>query len=393
MDFKIKKWIITIFVMIFVSHGIMVGNIMQEMQTVSLAKPKLPLPTYEIHQLEGLCAKYVIFKSPKEDAQVYINYAASYNYDDEYVEIADTMFFYYSESVYFYAYGENYEPSDIQLLNIDIECSEELPEGMTITHLSFEDWNTEELIYDKYYDFYQNVNLGDSILQIPADSLTFRKCGDWEMRSYGQRMLVQPITISDQLGDEYGPPMYMYMVTGATNYALSFMERKNEEDPANACLCSTRAFSGPFDLVLYMCGQYSEENEESVEVFLSSDNKTWTLHDKIGTNSYKTLDQVMTRYNGVDSVYILIKSVSDDYKSKTLIFDLFVNYGFIAYPIGVRPGADEIDIVISDRFRFPKRDTFYDLFGRPIKDFKRAVGIKVTEYGDGSRKIEKIIGK
>lgn len=393
MDFKIKKWIITIFVMIFVSHGIMVGNIMQEMQTVSLAKPKLPLPTYEIHQLEGLCAKYVIFKSPKEDAQVYINYAASYNYDDEYVEIADTMFFYYSESVYFYAYGENYEPSDIQLLNIEIESSEELPEGMTITHLSFEDWNTEELIYDKYYDFYQNVNLGDSILQIPADSLTFRKCGDWEMRSYGQRMLVQPITISDQLGDEYGPPIFMYKVTGATNYALSFMERKNEEDPANACLCSTKAFPGPFDLVLYMCGQYSEENEECVEVFLSSDNKTWTLHDKIGTNSYKTLDQVMTRYNGVDSVYILIKSVSEDYKSKTLIFDLFVNYGFMAYPIGVRPGADEIDIVISDGFRFPKRETFYDLSGRPIKDFERAVGIKVTEYSDGSRKIEKIIGK
>ncbi len=359
-------------------------------------KSQLPVPTYTIGQLEGLFMKYLKFDEyPVEDARIYINYHGKYDYTSNSGIDNYTLLFPEPRTFYFYAYGENYLPSDIQKITIITDYSDGLVDYKLMEHLSFQNWSTDDLIDGLYYDFYKDTDSAGSIIWVPRDSLTVCNEEGWEIGSYGQRVTVQPITVSNHYGDVYGPPCFKYFVgMDATDRALSFLERKNEGDPANAYIRSTKKYPGPLEIDVYMCGQYEEGNPECIELYTSVDGKTWNFASKTSIDSYRTVDPKVLYYDQIDSVYVMIKSASHHHESRTLIFDIYITYGIMGRSYTFREDfLNAMEDISVDKTPSVKREMFYDFSGRPIKDFQHAVGIKVIEYSDGSRKIEKIIGK
>lgn len=392
-----RQSVLFVFILIFPFAQTVVAKENMNMEKNPVAdKPKLPVPTYTIGQLEGLFMKYLKFEEyPVEDARIYINYHGKYDYTSNSGIDNYTLLFPAPRTFYFYAYGENYLPSDIQEITIIPDYSDGLVECKLMEHLSFQDWSTDDLIDGLYYDFYKDTDSAGNIVRVPSDSLTVRNAVDgWEIGSYGQRVTVQPIAVSNHYGDVYGPPFFKYFVGDATDCALSFLERKNEGDPANAYIRSTKKYPGPLEIDVYMCGQYEETNPECIELYTSVDGETWNFASKTSIDSYRTVDPNILHYNQVDSVYVMIKSASHHHESRTLIFDIYITYGMMGRAYIFRDdylaGVDEI---VVDKVPIVKRETFYDLTGRKIKGGKFMAGLKITEYEDGSRKIEKIIGK
>jgi hypothetical protein len=275
----------------------------------------------------------------------------------------------------------------------------------TLEHITFNDaaWTTaiaagSDFITGKYYNFwsttkvdststtYKDINGNDSVVwkftYAPKDSLTTVDFGNgWMIGSYGQRMMIQTTGPSTNVDTDYGPETAFDF--GATKYALSFLVTKNSSDPANAYLQSTKTFKGPFDINVWLCGQYAEKSYEAVEVSVSKDSVNWTVIDTIGTSRLKRMHKGDISYEGNDNVYVKIKSANASAsKQKTMIFDVMLMY---AGPIttDVKDIKDSSSTVVATQY--------YSISGARIGHATKGINIVKDIYSDGSSKARKII--
>lgn len=346
-----------------------------------VVKTILPIPTYVINSTEGSNAKEVVFTAPVEGAEVYVNFVGSADLNQS--QAMTSVILTQSTMVTCFAYDNNHLPSEAVTFAVDVAGK---AMNDTLVHLNFQDWNTAELIDGKYYDFYKSVEEGETVTQVPADSLVTRVDQEgWEIGSYGQRVLVQKTGTVSEIGKDYGPADIFS--TGATGWALSFLVCKNGDDPTNAYLRSTAAYAGPFDVVVYLTGQQSASNYECVEILTSTDGENWALLDSIGSYNYKKMHRGVAHYTGTDPVYVKMKSaslVSDMTKTKTMVFDLLL------LAEGTEVG---IEGIASDAAKSVVSVKMFNVAGQRLQGATTGLNIVVTEFSDGSIRTQKVFVK
>ena len=207
----------------------------------------------------------------------------------------------------------------------------------------------------------------------------------WEVGSYGQRVLVQSTGTSSLINTDYGPADIFS--TGATGYALSFLQCKNGGDPTSAYLRSTTTYAGPFDVVVYLTGQQSSSTYECVEVLTSTDGETWTLVDSIGSNNYKRMYRGVAHYAGtepVDVKFIEASIASDNTKTKAMLFDvLLLKEGTV---VGIESAVSEVaKTVVGVKM--------YNISGQRVQNAVKGLNVVVTEFSDGSTHTQKVFIK
>lgn len=346
-----------------------------------VVKTVLPVPTYVINSVDGSNAKEVVFTAPVEGADVYVNFVGSNDLNQS--QVVTSIFLTQSTMVTCFAYDENHLASEAVTFAVDVAGK---AMNDTILHLDFQTWNTEDLITGKYFDFYKSVEEGETVTQVPADSLITRVDQEgWEIGSYGQRVLVQKTGTSSNLNADYGPADIFS--TGATGYALSFLQCKNAGDPTSAYLRSTTAYAGPFDIVLYLTGQQATSTYECVEVLTSTDGENWALLDSIGSNNYKRMHRGVAHYAGADPVYLKFKAASlatDNTKTKAMIFDILL------LAEGTEVG---IEGIASDAAKTVVGVKMYNVAGQRLQGTTSGLNIVVTEFSDGSIRTQKVFVK
>lgn len=338
-----------------------------------VVKTKLPTPTYEVSQ-EYFITK-VFIKAPVDDAVLYFNEEGHNDVSRSYICDPDQSFS-FDWSFFCFAGGERYLPSDpifisVKILRRDAEIW---------SHLTFQNWSTEDLIKDKYYDFYKEIMVDGTTIQVPTDSLTTRSDEEgWEIGSWGQRVYVQSKEVIGDASD--------YI----SDYVLIFGERKNEEDPANAYIQSTQKY-GRFSLKFYVDRKDESVDSGCLDILFSHDGENWTLYPEELIYKYRLCDNVecigVSDERCDSPVYLKIQSATTSYKTETAIYDIIVEE-LLGLPAD-DGGMEIIGSVSSDMEPIVK---YYDLMGRQIDDvsFVKGFVIRTFEYNDGTRKGEKTL--
>lgn len=307
-------------------------------------------------------------------------------------------------NVTFFAVKSGMVTSDIKTIHVGVTNS--ILRTDTLAHLTFNDaaWTTTvaagaDFISSKYYNYWTTIKAdstsktvttanGDSLVwtysYLPADSLTSVDFGNgWKLESYGQRVMIQTTGSSTAINTDYGPETAFDY--GATKYALSFLVTKNSGDPANAYLQSTATFKGPFDIDVWLCGQYAAGSYEAVEVSVSTTGKDWTVLDTIGTSLLKRMHKGEVTYAGNDNVYVKIKSANAAAsKQKTMVFDVML-LGGNGEIDGVKTINGNTGSVVSEQY--------FSISGARLNSPTRGINIVKQIYSDGTSKTSKIIKK
>lgn len=338
-----------------------------------VVKTKLPTPTYEVSQ-DYFITK-VFIKVPVDDAVLYFNEEGHNDVSRSWI-CAQNQSYTFDWSFFCFASGEKYLPSDPVFISVEI-----LRRDAEIwSHLTFQNWSTEDLIKDKYYDFYREIIVDGVTIQVPTDSLTTRSDEEgWEIGSWGQRVYVQSKEVIGNASD--------YI----SDCVLIFGERKNEEDPANAYIQSTQKY-GRFSLKIYVDRKDEGVDSGCLDILFSHDGENWNLYPEELIYKYRLCDNIecigVSDERSDFPVYLKIQSATTSYKTETAIYDIIVEE-LLGLPAG-DGGMGIIDNVSSDREPIVK---YYDLMGRQIDDvsFVKGIVIRTFEYNDGTRKSEKIL--
>ena len=198
---------------------------------------------------------------------------------------------------------------------------------------------TEEIIDEEIYKDYFGPGQ-DSIVYIyaPANKLTCVNPGKgWEIKSYGQPVTFQNNDAGHNVLDfsSYNPQTpWDDSEQEITKGCVSFLDITGTDgngfkDPASACIQSTEAFQGPFDVVTYMSGKNAK-----VEVLVTNDTISgeWTKIGDLVANELsgngsdgkpgddRIWKKTILSYDGTDMVYVKLASGGN----KANIFDIFI---------------------------------------------------------------------
>lgn len=230
----------------------------------------------------------------------------------------------------------------------------------------------------------------------PANNLTtFNPGKGWEIKTYGQVAFWQSNTITHNIGnvDGYNPQRAEDDDTNATNYNISFggvgSNGDGVKDPTSACLQSTEAYQGPFDIVTILGEQGSK-----AEISVSTDSVNWTKLADISCPALesdtknRTWTRITTPYEGTDKVFIKLDSKSTNGR----VFDLFVMYegelskAYIESVSGINDltkGNEAAGQVV--------RTLIYSINGTQTDSLNKGLNIVKDVYANGAVKTRKII--
>lgn len=141
---------------------------------------------------------------------------------------------------------------------------------------------------------------------VPASETNY-----WEVKSKGQVMLWQTISVGNDPGngEGYNPETTGEIITYAkiTSNDIQF-GGKTSGEPCTGAIQSLKKFQGPFDVVTYIGTAAGGDNVGRMQLQVSTDSIQWTaLGDEMNTSTVKRLWKGYTRsYNGTDEVYVRI---------------------------------------------------------------------------------------
>ena len=152
----------------------------------------------------------------------------------------------------------------------------------------------------------------------------------WEAKTYGQGMLWERITISNDIDDNNTDKRYRGETAfdqGASDNSVTFGNvRKSDEvenDPYSCHIQSTEAFQGPFDIVTYV-GNASSSNQPKAALYVSTDTLSednWTLVDSVYfSKTQRYIKKNIASYEGLDKVYVKLQA---DFSS-IMVFDIYI---------------------------------------------------------------------
>ena len=265
---------------------------------------------------------------------------------------------------------------------------------------------TDEIIDKEIYEDYFGPGQ-DSIVNIyaPANKLTCVNPGKgWEIKSYGQPMLYQNNDAGHNVLDfnAYNPQTpwddsEQEITKGCVAFqSVTGTDGNGFKDPASACIQSTEAFQGPFDVVTYMSGKNAK-----VEVLVTNDTISgeWT---KIGDLVANTLSgngdngkpgddriwkKTILSYEGTDMVYVKLASGG----TKANIFDIFIkNEGEASkdYITGIKDvteGSEAAGEVV--------KTIVYSINGTQLNEPAKGINIIKEVYANGQVKTKKVMVK
>lgn len=255
---------------------------------------------------------------------------------------------------------------------------------------AFSYYTTEQAVDGAGQPLYDD--LGNPIY-LPSDSVFYLDFGNgWAVGSMGQRINNQTTAASAEVGTGvYGP--LTIADHGATDGAMSFLTTKSDTDPASAWLQSTVKLQAPFDVVVFMTGQGSYGDSNSLELLVSPDSTQWTSLGMFTTIEMKNIERKVMSYEGSDNVYIKLRSVCDEgMKStaiRTMIFDLMVlNHGKLSEEY--EDYVDGIETVTPNHGE-PVRTEVYSIGGTRLPNMQRGINIVKEVYANGTVKARKVV--
>lgn len=303
----------------------------------------------------------------------------------------------------------------------DIMVKNEKVRMDVVSHMNSlkEDWNLgtdKNYYYTKGYAYYtEDVEStevlkdqwgNDSIVNHykPLAELTVHNPGKgWEFKTYGQQGLWQSISVGHNVFDfnAYNPVTAEDDDDEITKDCVcfggvSYSNLDGVKDPATACIQSTEAFQGPFDVVTYMSGYNAK-----VEVYVTNDTISgeWTKIGDLNANTFegkgdngqdgknRLYTKTVLGYEGTDAVFVKLASGGNSAN----IFDIFIkNQGELSneYITGiedVNTGAEAAGQVV--------RTIVYSINGTQTAGMTRGINIVKEVYANGQVKTKKVILK
>ena len=238
---------------------------------------------------------------------------------------------------------------------------------------------------------------GNPILIPSGQQAIFEGNDGWHLRSFGQPVLWQSLSIGDNVGDvaAYNPATAFDDDGMITKNCVQFSgtsanDFTGDKDPVSASIESTVKFQAPFDIAGYIGG----DDSAKVEIFVSTDTlvqANWKsvgymyapkLGEK-GRNWHKNL----LSYEGTDEVFVKIAPVNN---TAIRVFDLYLlNAGdeSAAY-VGIE------DITASGEAAGKViRTEVYSAGGARLAKAAKGLNIIKDVYADGSVKTRKVVVK
>lgn len=266
---------------------------------------------------------------------------------------------------------------------------------------------TDEIIDEEVYEDYFGPGQ-DSIVYIyaPANQLTCINPGKgWEIKSYGQPMLYQSIDAGHDVLDfnAYNPQTpwddsEQEITKGCITLAsVNYSDGNGFKDPASACIQSTEAFQGPFDVVTYLSGKNC-----NVEVYVTNDTISgeWTKIGDLLSNDISGVDddnddgssriwkKTILPYDGTEKMFVKVASADGPNAN---IFDIFIkNEGEASkdYITGIKDvteGSEAAGEVV--------KTLIYSINGTQLNEPAKGINIIKEVYANGQVKTRKAIVK
>jgi hypothetical protein len=201
--------------------------------------------------------------------------------------------------------------------------------------------------------------------------------------SLGQRINLQ--TTAAAISGNYSP--YTDGDTGASSYAMSFLTTSSSTDPTTAYMFTPQAYRGPFDVVVWFTGaKANTAYTEKLEISIATDTAgTWTVLDTLSSLSDKFMRKRFAYYDGTDSVYVKLASVSNiGTNSNMMIFDMKVMGQGQDPLVSVQTPTIEKEVLSSH---------IYTISGIEVRRLVFGLNIVKTIYSDGSVETKKIMVK
>ena len=221
--------------------------------------------------------------------------------------------------------------------------------------------------------------------------------GDWEVKSKGQVMIWQNLSVGSDPGNGEG---YNPETTGdiipyakATNHDIQF-GGKTSGEPCTGAIQSLKKFQGPFDVVTIVGTAAGGDNMGRMQLEVSKDSVEWTkLGDEMLTSKTKRLWKSYTRsYDEADEVYVRVIQAGGG--SSVQIYNIYIlNEG--ENSVALKQQYDEEfansgeDQGISDLSAKKVAAGVYNLNGMRLKGASH--GLNIVVGTDGS--VKKVVVK
>ena len=271
--------------------------------------------------------------------------------------------------------------------------------GSTVYHFS---WGKNAAsIYDNSQDpISTNVDpeTGDEIPVYPEKPYEYwvpSEESEWELKSKGQVLIYQTMSIGKDVGNEagYNPETTGDIIDYApiTKQDIQFGGKVSGE-PYTGAIQSRKKFQGPFNLVSYIGTAAGGENVGRMVFQVSTDSVTWeNVGDIMATSTVKRLWKGYERsYEGNDEVYVRV--IQEGGGSSVQIYDIYVlNAGETSAALK-QQFDDEYAaagiMTVSDKTARVTKG-IYNLNGIRQSSMKR--GLNIVVKSDGS--VEKVLVK
>ena len=218
---------------------------------------------------------------------------------------------------------------------------------------------------------------------VPSEEAT------WEVKSKGQVMIYQVLTIGKDPGNDsgYNPETAGDLLSYASPSSNDIQfGGKTSGEPCTGAIQSRVKWAGPFDVVTIVGTAAGGDNVGRMQIQVSKDSVNWeNLGDEMATSTVKRLWKSYTRsYNEADEVYVRIIQAGGG--SSVQIYNMFIlNEGEKSAELKAQYDAEYQEAIqngISDVNVAAKvLEGVYNLNGMRIKGMQRGLNIVVRQDG------------
>lgn len=291
-----------------------------------------------------------------------------------------------------FAIGGEYIQSEIATADVQIAgLNEENTRSAILAHYNTTDWSDGS----KANYLFSWGKSSRSIYSDPeAMTLADYEAVDilgWKIMSRGQVVTLENTGFGSNVGDGngYNPDtaldaMIMESINnhgtieitkGATTFG-----GKEEGEPYSACVQTSKAIQGPFDVVTY-CANGNGSSAPEIAVFTSTDGENFSiLGDTLTMDQGRRLyRRSVVSYDGTDKVFVRVAHVGGG--SKAMLADIYV--------LGVKGNADGISTVSTDSEADAKVVDVFSVNGMRLATPQR--GLNIVKYSNGT--VRKVLVK
>lgn len=387
-----------------------VGELAVSLYTTSAA------PSISVEQQEGKAI--VTLTSNEEGATLYYNITGKNSVTESSVYTEPLEITNYTTISAFAGEVEGKKPSEVVSQQVFVTGKEVREDVVSHMDANSTDWtfgSSEKAVYytegnKNGYNFYttHEETVKDSqgndstalVIDGPANVLTDKNPGKgWAARSYGQGMLWEKTTFSNDIDDTNTEKRYRGETAfdcGATNYHISTGNVKKSDgknnDPYSAYMVSTEPFKGPFDIKVFTVN-LSKENLPKADIWVSTTpdgaEANWVRLDSVTfSKKQRWVKKSVLSYEGTDEVYVKLQA---QFSSVGIADIIILNHGDKSEEI--LPTAIKEISSSNGNAGEVVRTMVYSINGTQLSKAAKGINIIKEVYADGTVKTRKVMVK